>query len=46
MLNWKYGGDSGKYTHYNKKQLVEMLKDEPIPRMSTRIRLIRMLEKK
>lgn len=44
MLNWKYGGESGKYENYNKKQLLELLKDDPIPKITTRIRLIRMLE--
>jgi hypothetical protein len=46
MLKWRYSGDTGKYGNFTKKQLLEILKDEPIPsRMRiTRIRLIRLVE--
>lgn len=46
MAKWRYSGDSGKYGNFTKKQLLEILKDEPIPnRMRlTRIRLINLVE--
>jgi hypothetical protein len=47
MAKWRYSGDTGKYANFTKKQLLEILKDEPIPnRMRlTRIRLITLVEK-
>jgi hypothetical protein len=46
MLTWRYCGYTGKYGNFTKKQLLEILKDEPIPnRMRmTRIRLIDLVE--
>jgi hypothetical protein len=46
MSKWRYSGDTGKYGKFTKKQLLEILKDEPIPnRMRmTRIRLINLVE--